>query len=104
MDVRSKIAIPLITGAALIGTGGIAYASTSTIPTPTPTPTITQPTTPPIPPPFRRCNVQFDRIRLAFPVVNPITGLPARVGQWDRVCVSRIRGVTVTPLSRPIVF
>ena len=57
MNVRT-IAISAVTVAALAGTGGIAYASTSNHPTPTPTPTVTTPaptpsvTPSPVPLPF----------------------------------------------------
>lgn len=121
MRITRKIAIPVITAAAIMGTGGIAYASV----TPTDPPTITNPINPvnpfptdtptvnpfptnfnPTPGPIRNrrfCNVQFDRIAV-LPSINPITGLRIRVGQWDRVCFSRSGGVTVTALSNPVVF
>jgi hypothetical protein len=110
MRINRKFAIPLITAAALMGTGGIAYASVTPnptytpptiIPTVTPTPPIITPT--PTPRPRRYCTVQFDRLQIN-PTFNPFTGQRIRVGQWDRVCFSRFGGVTVTPLSSPISF
>jgi hypothetical protein len=114
MRITRKIAIPLITGAALLGTAGIAYAGVTPTPidptNPFPTPTATQPFNPinpvnPTPNPIRnrqRCIVEFDILRI--PTINPFTGQRVRAGQWDRVCFSRFGGVTVTPLTNPIVF
>lgn len=123
MRITRKIAIPVIAGAAILTGGtGIAVASTNqptpppTIgnPNPFPTPTESSPFTFPTPTPTptfrqRRCTVEFDRLRLVNPVtggpvIDPRTGLPVRAGQWDRVCISRFNGVTITPLTLPIVF
>jgi hypothetical protein len=107
MHINRKIAAVTLSVAALMGTGGVAYASvTPTTPNPTYTPPTIQPTptiTPTIAPrPVRRCTVQFDRLAIT-PVFNPFTGRFIRAGQWDRVCLSRF-GVTITPLSLPIQF
>ena len=55
MQFRRKIAIPLISLAALLGTGGMAYANVSHN-DPTPTPTVSQPIATPSPTPTVRPN------------------------------------------------
>lgn len=107
MHISRRFAVPAITIAALMGSGGIAYAGVNPTPNPTYTPPTVTPTptiTPTVSPrPVRRCTTQFDRLAVT-PTFNPFTGRLIRVGQWDRVCISRFGGVTVTPLSNPIVF
>lgn len=46
MKIRTKIAIPAITAAALIGSGGIAYANVANHPSPQPSDSITEVPTP----------------------------------------------------------
>jgi hypothetical protein len=98
MQFRSRIAIPAITAAAILGSGGIAYANVSHE-TPTPTPTITQPTATPTPTVFpHRRNVPL------FCYYKSPNGVQGSIVEfnWDheRVCPVGFTPLTLRDLFR----
>lgn len=79
MHISRKIAIPVISLAALMGAGGIAYANV----TPTPTPSVT-PTVNPLPANLNRCYRATDVETLIAPGHRPVRETVPAI-----VCITR---------------